>query len=106
MGVCGDLTVERQLGHAADDEDERLVRAAVAGERGAFEALVSRHRRRMASVATRFLDEPQDIEDAVQETFLRAYQQLGSLRSGAGVRAWLISILVNVCRNKRRSFMR
>src|SRR5947209_7906569 len=106
MQTRGELAVEQPVRGRPEDEDERLWRAAADGETGAFETLVARHRRKLASVAARFLNDPDDTEDAVQEAFLRAFQQLGRFRGECGVRGWLISILMNVCRNKRRGFLR
>lgn len=105
MHTCGELAVEQWPGRA-QDEEERLWRAAAAEERGAFELLVSRYRGKVASVAGRLLNNRDDVEDAVQETFLRAYQQLSRFRGECGIRAWLVAIAVNVCRNKRRGFWR
>ena len=106
MSICGELVVEQRLGRAREEDEERLWRAAAAGEHAAFETLISRHRRQVASVAARFLTSREDVEDAVQETFLRAYRQLFRFRGECGIRAWLVAIVVNVCRNKRRGFWR
>ena len=84
-------------------EDERLWRLAVSGEATAFEELVRRHSPRVASVASRFLRNPQDVEDVVQDTFLRAFQHLHHCRNGAAIRPWLIRIAVNLCKNRLRS---
>lgn len=43
-----------------------------------------------------------DAEDAVQETFLRAYRSLGSYREHGRFRGWLFRILVNRCRSAAR----
>lgn len=42
-------------------------------------------------------------EDAVQETFLKAYKHLPSFRGGSSVRTWLVRIAINVCKDMRRS---
>ena len=42
-------------------------------------------------------------QDAVQETFLKAYKALGSFRSESTEKTWLYSIALNVCRDMRRS---
>src|SRR5207245_648349 len=67
---------------------------------------VERHRGKVTSVAARFLDNPEDVADAVQESFVRAYENLRSFRAAASFRSWLLAITINVCRNKRRGFWR
>ena len=42
-------------------------------------------------------------EDAVQETFLKAYKNLDALREDAYVKSWLITIAINTCKDIRRS---
>lgn len=42
-------------------------------------------------------------EDAVQETFIKAYRKLHSFREDSSVKTWLIRIAVNVCRDMRRT---
>jgi RNA polymerase sigma factor (sigma-70 family) len=86
------------------DEDARLVQRVLAGESGAFEALAARHSGPVAAVARRFVRDPNDLEDVVQETFLRAYRNLRRYRGGAAFRTWLIQIALNVCRDQRRTF--
>jgi RNA polymerase sigma-70 factor (ECF subfamily) len=98
--------MEQRPWAAADDEDQALARAARAGDAAAFDALVQRHWRKVASLASRLLDDPDEVEDAVQETFLRAYEHLGSFRAAASVRTWLLRIAVNVCKNRRGSWWR
>jgi RNA polymerase sigma-70 factor, ECF subfamily len=106
MNACGEMVVEQPLGLIPKDEDERLWRAAAAGDRGAFEDLVKRHSRILASVAARLLGSQDEVEDAVQETFLRAYRTMSRFRGECTVRAWLVSITVNICRTRRRGLGR
>ena len=44
-----------------------------------------------------------DAEDAVQDAFVKAYDALGRFRSGAPFRPWLLAIVANEARNRRRS---
>jgi RNA polymerase sigma-70 factor (ECF subfamily) len=44
-----------------------------------------------------------DAEDAVQDAFVKAYRALGRFRQGAPFRPWLLSIVANEARNRRRS---
>jgi RNA polymerase sigma-70 factor (ECF subfamily) len=88
----------------APDVDRELVAGAIAGDLSAFDALVDRHWAKVAAVASRFLDDPNEVEDAAQEAFVQAYRNLRSFRGDASVRTWLLRIVANVCRSRKRSF--
>jgi RNA polymerase sigma-70 factor, ECF subfamily len=103
MQAAGEIAVER-IPERGESDDARLVRAVLGGQASAFDELVERHSSKIASVARRFADDPNDLEDIVQETFLRAYQKLHRFRGDAALRTWLIQIAVNVCRDRRGGF--
>jgi RNA polymerase sigma-70 factor (ECF subfamily) len=68
----------------------------------AYEALVRRYQD--AAIRTAHLIAPDgDAEDAVQEAFVKAHAALGRFRTGAPVRPWLLRIVANEARNRRRS---
>ncbi len=81
--------------------DAQLDRAAVAevlaGNRDAFRALVERHSRSIFRLAYRMLSNEQDAEEAVQETFLRAYSKLSGFQFQASFKTWLFRIAANHC---------
>ncbi len=78
--------------------DAAIVRRVLAGDREAFRLLVDRHHDDALRYATHLLGHAADAEDAVQDTFLRAYRYLASYREQDRFRAWLWRILVNRCR--------
>ena len=84
--------------------DEELVSAALGGDVDAFGALVERHRRDALRVAYGIADG--EADDVAQEAFLKAYRNLRQFRAGASFRAWLLTIVANEARNRRRSFLR
>jgi len=91
--------------HAADDGlsiEERLVRAAKAGDAGSFEALVRRHIDRMYGVARLMLRDPDLAEDAVQSAFVRAWRDLRALREPSRFEAWLHTLVVRACYDEAR----
>jgi RNA polymerase sigma-70 factor (ECF subfamily) len=75
--------------------DAAAVALARDGDSDAFHALVDRHSRAVYRVAYRMTGNSQDAEDVVQETFLRAYKQLGRFESRANFGTWLHRIAVN-----------
>jgi RNA polymerase sigma-70 factor (ECF subfamily) len=76
-----------------------IVAAARAGDEGAFATLVQRHRRELHVHCYRMLGSLDDAEDAVQETFLRAWRHRASfsLEGRWSFRAWLYRIATNAC---------
>lgn len=78
------------------DPDSELVRLAQAGESHAFEALVVKYQRRIARHVARYVRSSGDVEDVVQETFLRAYRGLASFRGDSAFYSWLYRIATNV----------
>jgi len=75
--------------------DAATVALARDGNSEAFRALVERHSRAIYRLAHRMTGNPSDAEDVVQETFLKAYRQLGRFESRANFSTWLHRIAVN-----------
>jgi RNA polymerase sigma-70 factor, ECF subfamily len=75
--------------------DAATVALARDGDSEAFRALVDRHSRAVYRLAYRMTGSVQDAEDVVQETFLKAYRQLGRFESRANFSTWLHRIAVN-----------
>ena len=75
--------------------DTAAVALARDGDSDAFRGLVERHSRAVYRLAHRMTGNPQDAEDVVQETFLKAYRQLGRFESRANFGTWLHRIAVN-----------
>jgi RNA polymerase sigma-70 factor (ECF subfamily) len=73
------------------------VATALAGGESAFAALTERYRRELHVHCYRMLASFDEAEDAVQETFLRAWRARESFAGGSMVRAWLYKIATNVC---------
>lgn len=72
--------------------DGELVQRARAGDMDAFEALASRHERRVYSLAMRMLRQEQDAEDVTQQTFLSVMENLDGFRGEASFSTWLLRI--------------
>ena len=85
-----------------DDSDAALLRAHVAGDASAFDALVRRHRDRLWAVALRTLGDREDAADAVQEALISAFRNAGSFRGDSAVTTWLHRIVMNACFDRIR----
>jgi RNA polymerase sigma-70 factor (ECF subfamily) len=72
-----------------------ILTRAQEGDDEAFGALVQQHSRRVFQLAFRMTRNEQDAEDVVQESFLRAYRQLGNFESRADFGTWLYRITAN-----------
>ncbi len=79
--------------------DAELVTRTRAGDPDAFGLLVSRYYSACWRFAYHMLGERADAEDAVQESFLRAYLAIGRYDERDQFRGWLFRILTNQCRN-------
>ncbi|OFS88404.1 RNA polymerase sigma factor RpoE [Oligella sp. HMSC05A10] len=86
------MSTEREL-------DAALVKRAQAGEKRAFELLVSKYQRRILRLLGRILYNQSDVEDVAQETFLKAYRALPKFRNESAFYTWLYRIAVNTARN-------
>jgi RNA polymerase sigma-70 factor (ECF subfamily) len=78
---------------ASDDLD--LVHASQNGDVAAFEQLVKRYDRKLLRIAQSVTHNREDSQDAVQEAFLKAFQNLGEFREDSQFSTWLIRITVN-----------
>src|SRR5215475_11715154 len=91
-----------------ESTDATYVTRARSGDSDAFRVLVERHSRSLFRLAFRMTGNEQDAEDVVQESFLRAYRQLGKFDERASFGTWLYRIATNcsldlVRSRKRRS---
>jgi RNA polymerase sigma-70 factor (ECF subfamily) len=82
--------------------DADLVELARDGDQVAFRLLVERHQRMVLARARQLLANPSDVDDIMQESFLRAFIALGQLRDPDRFAGWLAGIVFNVCRSLRR----
>jgi RNA polymerase sigma-70 factor (ECF subfamily) len=88
---------------AGAGDEAALVARARAGDRAAFDDLVTRHLDRVWILVWRVLRHREDTEDVVQEVFLTAWRGLGGFRGEARLMTWLQTIAVSRALNHRAS---
>ncbi len=88
------------------DPDASLVERARKGDRDAFGELVRRHQRGALRLAVGLCGSTDEAQDVVQEGFVKAYQALDRFRAEASFRPWVMTIVANEARNRRRSTIR
>lgn len=81
------------------ESDQLLVERVQAGERQAFDMLVSKYQRRLMRLVSRLIHDPAEAEDVVQETFIKAYRALRHFRGEAAFYTWLYRIGINTAKN-------
>jgi RNA polymerase sigma-70 factor (ECF subfamily) len=80
-----------------DDSDLDFIRRAKAGEHTAFDELIRRYGPRARQVIYGLVHNPADTDDLLQETFLRAYENIRSFKEEFRFYTWLYRIAVNLC---------
>lgn len=81
------------------DEDFLLVQRVQTGDKKAFNLLVSKYHRRVARLLTRMVKNQEDIEDIVQDTFIKAYRAIGNFRGESAFYTWIYRIAINTAKN-------
>lgn len=95
-----------------EEADADLIRAVLNGDPASFEPLVEKYSPRLFGMARRYARREDEIEDVVQEIWLKAYQRLATFRGEAPFEHWLMRLAVRTCydflrghqRNRESSF--
>jgi RNA polymerase sigma-70 factor (ECF subfamily) len=87
-------------------EETELVERARRGDLRAWETIVRTHQGIAFRTAYLLTGSAADAEEAAQDGFVKAYRALGRFRRGAPLRPWLVRIVANEARNRRRSAAR
>jgi len=86
-----------------EQSDDSLIRATLAGDDGAFAQIVTRYKRRVFSLALRFTQDRDELDDICQEVFIKAYDNLKKFRREAPFEHWITKIATRVCYDALRS---
>lgn len=81
------------------DTDKELVHQVQQGNKRAFDLLVIKYQRRIMRLLARMINDPAEVEDVAQETFIKAYRALPQFRGDSNFYTWLYRIAVNSARN-------
>jgi RNA polymerase sigma-70 factor (ECF subfamily) len=82
-----------------DEEDIDLVRRVQRGDKRAFDLLVLKYQQKVAGVVSRYLRDQADIQDVVQEAFIKAYRAMPKFRGDSAFYTWLYRIAINTAKN-------
>ena len=89
------------LSHAQNEvSDEELASRAIAGDMGAFDALVMLFSDRVFGLSFRFLGDRAEAEDLSQEVFVAIYNNLHTFRGESKLSTWIYRITKNRCLNR------
>jgi RNA polymerase sigma-70 factor (ECF subfamily) len=83
----------------AKDTDKELVRRVKKGDKLAFDLLFSRYQHKILNLVSRYLRDPQDVEDVAQEAFIKAFRALPRFRGESAFYTWLYRIAINTAKN-------
>lgn len=89
-----------------EQNDAELIAAVLKGDAASFEPLVKKYQPRVFATARRYARRESEVEDIVQEVFIKAYQKLESFRGDAPFEHWLMTLAVRTCYDFLRSHQR
>lgn len=81
------------------DVDQQLVERVQRGDKDAFGLLVSKYQRKLVRLVARIVRDGAEVEDVVQEAFIKAYRALPNFRGESAFYTWLYRIGVNTAKN-------
>ena len=77
--------------------DSEIIAKVRAGDTAAFEVLIARYQPKIFGVVRRYARRESDVQDVVQEIFVKTFQKLDSFRADAPFEHWLMRLAVRTC---------
>ena len=90
----------------SNSSEQGLLSRYVAGDKDAFEEILTRYKNQLYAFLRRFLNNQQLVEEAFQETFLQLYQSRKTFEKDKPLRPWLFTIAANKARDSLRKQQR
>lgn len=88
------------------EQDAVLIAAVLNGDTASFEPLIVKYQPRIFGTARRYARRESEVEDIVQEVFIKAFQRLDSFRGEAPFEHWLMKLAVRTCYDFLRAHQR
>ncbi len=79
--------------------DQELVERVQAGDKRAFDLLVLKYQRKVERLVARYVRDSGEVDDIVQEAFIKAYRALPSFRGESAFYTWIYRIAINCAKN-------
>ena len=89
-----------------DSSDAEIIQAVRGGQSAAFETIIQKYQPRIFAMARRYARRESEVEDIVQEIFVKAFHKLPSYRSEAPFEHWLMRLAVRTCYDFLRAHQR
>jgi len=89
-----------------EPSDAELIAAVRSGDSASFEPLVRKYSPRVFAMARRYARRENEVEDIVQEVWMKAFQKLGGFRGEAPFEHWLMRLAVHTCYDFLRAHQR
>lgn len=80
-----------------DFNEQKLIHRLKKGDNAAYEELIAMNEKKIYNLAYKMLGNREDAEDALQETFLKAFSAINGFKGNSKISTWLHSIASNVC---------
>ena len=90
----------------SEPSDSELNAAVLKGDAASFEPLIKKYQPRVFATARRYARRESEVEDIVQEVFIKAFQKLNSFRAEAPFEHWLMRLAVRTCYDFLRGHQR
>ena len=102
-GLCVGLINETKLDRS---EEKTIIRRVLHGDTAAYESLIAHYQPRVFATARKYARRESEVEDIVQEIFIKAFKKLDSYREEAPFEHWLMKISVRTCYDYLRKHQR
>lgn len=76
-------------------DDEEIIARVMRGEKNAYELIMRKYNQRLFRITRTYLTDEDEIEDVIQEAYVKAYEQLPRFEKRSAFSTWLIRIVIN-----------